>query len=154
MQGGRPREHDREKIAKDLIEWAKLDDSINVNKFCALHCDPPIPVNDLNTWASQDESFRRSYEIAKSFLAFRREEFVSSDLLHVKAYDLNSAAYDRYLNSHKREEAKFQSELNKEEAKAYSEKDSEKLDSFLNQLSSMQSDRKMATSNAVSENKS
>lgn len=154
MQNGRPRERDREKIAKDLIEWAKLDDSINVNKFCALHVDPPLAVQKLSQWSEEDDSFREAYETAKTFLAFRREEFVSADLLHVKPYDLCAGAYDGVIHSYRRKEAKFDSNLKKEETKEYSEADKAKIDTIFDQLSSLRSERNIATSNAVSENKS
>ena len=36
----RPREHDRDKIASDLLEWAQKEDSINLNKFCAMNLLP------------------------------------------------------------------------------------------------------------------
>src|ERR1700742_1430871 len=108
---GTPRKHDRMKIAHALIEWAKQDDAINLNKFAALHCDPPMPVSNLSRWAAEDPEFRQSYETAKSFLAFRREEWVSSDMLHVKAYDLNASAYDLIVRENRRSEAKYDSDL-------------------------------------------
>lgn len=154
MVAGRPKEHDREKVFNDLVEWAKLDDSININKFCALHCDPPMPVSNILRWISEEPKFRGPYETAKAFIAFRREEFVSADLLHVKAYDLNSSAYDVHLHSHKRDDLKFESNLKREETKEYSEADKAKIDTIFDQLSSLRSERNIATSNAVSENKS
>jgi hypothetical protein len=108
--GGRPREYDRDKVAQDLIEWAKKDDSINVNKFCAYY-DPPFPVTNLSDWAKEDDGFRRSYNTAKSFIAFRREEWLSKQLLHQKAYDLTAPAYDGIV----RESKQFESSLRKDE---------------------------------------
>jgi len=112
---GRPRIHNREQIAKDIIEWAKLPDSINVNKFCAFY-EPPFPCRKLSEWADQDENFRLSYEIAKNFLAFRREEWLNSDQLHVKAYDLTAPAYDYVIKEEKRAQAKFEKELEKDQS--------------------------------------
>ncbi len=113
-----------------------------------------MPANNLNKWADEDDEFRRAYETAKSFVAFRREEFLSAELLHVKAYDLNAGVYDKLTNRHRRDEAKFDSNLKKEETKEYSAADKLKLDMLFNQVTSSQSDRKIATSSAVSENKS
>jgi len=110
--GGRPRKHNREKIFEDLIEWAKKDDSININKFCALY-DPPFPVVKLSEWARENPEFRVSYDTAKAFLAFRREEWLNSECLHVKAYDLNATVYDLALKEEKRDQTDYEASLNK-----------------------------------------
>jgi len=117
MSVGRPREHDREQIAKDLIEWAKKPDSINLNKFCCSQ-DPPIPPPQLSIWSHQCEEFRKAVEVAKSFLGARREEWLNSEMLHVKGYDLNATTYDYFMKEEKRQQAEFQSNLNKEEIKS------------------------------------
>lgn len=109
---GRPREHNREKISKDLITWARKEDSINLCKFCALY-DPIIPPKKLSEWAKEDDNFREAYESAKAFLGFRREEWLNAEVLHVKAYDLNAQTYDYFLKEEKQEQAKFESNLNK-----------------------------------------
>jgi len=113
---GRPRVHDREKIGLDLIEWARKEDSINLNKFCAYY-EPIIPPSKLSQWALQDSEFRQAYESAKTFLGFRREEWLNQEHLHVKAYDLNATVYDYFLKEEKLEMAKIQSALNKETEK-------------------------------------
>jgi len=113
MAGGRPREHDREQIAKDLIEWAKLQESINFNKFCCTR-EPPIPASKLLIWAKECDEFRCAYETAKAFLASRREEWLSKDQLHVKAYDLNATVYDLIAKDEKMSMATFDSSLRKE----------------------------------------
>ena len=102
---GRPREHNREQIAIDIIEWAKKDDSINVNKFCAYY-DPPFPCRKLSEWSKECNHFRESYETAKNFLAFRREEWLNNENLHVKAYDLTAAAYDFVIKEERQEQAR------------------------------------------------
>ena len=110
--GGRPREHDRDQIALDLIEWAKKDDSVNLCKFCAYNGLAP---SYLTIWASQCDAFRKAYELAKTFIGFRREELLNSELLHVKAYDLNAKTYDYFLNEQAQRTASFESSLRKEE---------------------------------------
>ena len=114
---GRPREHDRDQIALDLIEWAKKEDSINVNKFCAMY-NPPFACKKLSEWSHEDPRFRESYDIAKTFLAFRREEWVSTDMLHVKAYDLTAAAYDHVVKEERMLQSTFESNLRKEQEKS------------------------------------
>lgn len=39
MKIGRPRERDRKELAKKLLEWCKLPDSINLNGYC-ISIDP------------------------------------------------------------------------------------------------------------------
>lgn len=111
---GRPTIYDRKQIAKDLIEWAMKPDSINLCKFCALH-DPMIAPSYLSIWADEDKEFSKAYEIAKGFLGFRREEWLSSEALHSKAYDLNAETYDYFMKDEKRQKAKFESSLKKAE---------------------------------------
>lgn len=111
---GRPIEYDRMQIAKDLIEWAQKPDSINLCKFCVLH-DPMIAPSYLSIWAKEDKEFSKAYEMAKSFLGFRREEWLNSETLHVKAYDLNAETYDYFLKEEKQHKAQFESTLRKTE---------------------------------------
>jgi hypothetical protein len=110
---GRPREHDREQIALDLIEWAKKEDSINLNKFCCTR-EPPIPATKLLLWSKECDNFRISYETAKAFLGCRREEWLSKELLHVKAYDLNVNAYDLIAKEEKMSMLQYEASLRKE----------------------------------------
>ena len=110
---GRPIEYDLKVIAQELIDWAKKSDSINLNKFCALH-DPIINPKRLSEWAKKDPDFMEAYEAAKSFLGFRREENLNSETLHVKAYDLNASVYDYFLKEERLEEKKLDASLKKE----------------------------------------
>lgn len=151
---GRPREYNREKIAVDIIEWAKKEDSININKFCAYY-DPPFPARKLCDWAREDEDFRASYETAKTFMAFRREEWLNNETLHVKAYDLTAAAYDYILKEEKKDQAKFESSLKAQEVQQASEEHKALNKAVLDQLSSMQeSARKIANNNTKTDCKS
>jgi hypothetical protein len=104
MVMGRPQEFDRNKVAQELIEWAKKPDSINLCKFCALH-DPIISPSYLSIWAKEDDNFSKAYDAAKLFLGFRREEWLSQETLHVKAYDLNAKTYDYFLKEEHQQQA-------------------------------------------------
>jgi hypothetical protein len=108
MVSGRLREHNREKIAEDLIKWATKEDSINLNGFCATKLIAP---SKLSLWSKEDEFFRQAFEIAKSFIGERRERLLTNDMLHVKAYDLNAAVYDRFLKEERMEMAKYETLL-------------------------------------------
>jgi len=114
MVMGRPREYDLAIIGDRLIEWAKRDDSINFNKFCCTH-DPIIPPTYLLRWSKEDNDFCMAYEKAKAFLGARREEWLSSDLLHVKTYDLNATVYDIFLRDEQRQQKEFESSLKQKE---------------------------------------
>lgn len=108
MVSGRLRKHNREKIAEDLVLWAQKSDSINLNGFCAIKLIAP---SKLSEWSKEDEFFREAYEISKAILAERRELFLTSDHLHVKAYDLNACVYDRFLKEERMEMAKYETLL-------------------------------------------
>ena len=91
----RPREWDRDLIADELIEWAKLDTSVNLNGFCASKL---MPAQKLSQFANECSQFREAYHIAKTILSERRESKLSKQELHVKAYDLNARVYDHFLD--------------------------------------------------------
>lgn len=103
---GRYRLHDREKIAEELIEWAKQPESTNLCKFCCTR-EPPMNPRKMSEWADEDDFFKEAYETAKAFIGGRREELLSKGKLHVKAYDLNATTYDYFL----KEEKKIQGEI-------------------------------------------
>ena len=105
---GRPRKYDQEAIAIDLVEWAKKEDSTNLNGY-TVHSG--IIPRYITRWAGEDESFRRAYEEAKAILAYRREKLLTAGELHVKAYDLNAKVYDHFLREESREEKVFDSKL-------------------------------------------
>jgi hypothetical protein len=143
---GRPREHNREQIAIDLIEWARKPDSINFNKFCALY-HTPFPATKLIDWSKECNEFRGAYDTAKAFVAFRREEKLSNEELHVKAYDLNATVYDLLAKAEKQDNAKFEAMLKLAEQVNISEEDKSRVVAVLNQLKSLQESARNIASN-------
>lgn len=111
---GRPRKHDRDQIALDMIDWARKPDSINLCKFCAYY-EPIISPSKISIWAAECDNFRKAYEAAKLFLGFRREEMLNKDQLHVKAYDLNATVYDYFMDEKREKTARFESSLGKDQ---------------------------------------
>lgn len=113
---GRPREYDREAVAEQMIEWAKREDSMNLLSFNA---EAMIPSTTLLRWVDEDKDFRVAYEMVRDILGAKREKKLAKGELHVKAYDLNSKVYDRYLKKEHREnysyETKVKSEATKDE---------------------------------------
>lgn len=131
--GGRPREHDRDAIAQELIEWAKLPDSLNLCGFCCTR-ESPLAPSKITEWARECPKFRLAYEQAKMFIANRREMKLSKGELHVKAYDLNAATYDYFLKEEKRAQLEFENSLKVEEQKAYTEEEEEKANSLISEM--------------------
>ena len=105
---GRPREWDRAKVAQDLVEWSKLDTSINLCEFCGMHMMQATKITD---WAREDEHFRAAYHIAKHNIGSRREVKLSKGELHQKAYDLNAKTYDHFLKEETREQIAYEASL-------------------------------------------
>ena len=147
---GRPREYDRGKVVNDLIEWAKKDDSINLNKFCALNGIPP---STILRWKDEDKDFREAYEFAKTYIGFRREEQLSKGKLHVKAYDLNATVYDAFGREEKLAMAKHESDLKKQEI-TFNSDEVNKFSALMNQLSALQSARNKDAINSNADNRS
>jgi len=103
--GGRPRLHDREEIALDMIQWAKKDDSINLCGYCAENeLAPTLLINWSNEKTLEGKRFRLAYDLVKSMIGKRREELLTNNKLHVKAYDLNAKTYDKFLKEERMEE--------------------------------------------------
>lgn len=105
---GRPREHDRDQIAEDMIIWAAKEDSLNLNGFCGEKLIAPSKITD---WARADDHFRVAYETTKAILGQRRERGLINGTLHVKAYDLNAAVYDRFLKEERTSQSREDNEL-------------------------------------------
>lgn len=112
-KNGRPREHDRDKIAQEMIEWARLPASSNLNAFC-VSLEPPIDPSKISNWAKEDDNFRQAYRITKSYLAKNREEMLSDGILHQAAYNRNARVYDFFENEKWEDETLFAHRLKEE----------------------------------------
>lgn len=144
--GGRPIKYDRAQMAKEIIEWAKKPDSINLNGFC-IDRDEPIDPSQVVAWSKEDGPFSQAYRIAKAFIARRRELMLSAETLHARAYERNVKVYDLFIKEEDREEIKYISDLKKEENKALDPQTMKSFDNIMGQLSSLQSELKMADIN-------
>lgn len=146
---GRPREHDRESIMVELIEWAKLPDSINLNGFCCSR-EPPLSPSFITRWAKECNAFRQAYDTAKAFIGARRERMLNNEQLHVKAYDLNAKTYDHFMKEERREEMVFESKLN--ENKAEVQKDVlDQFSAIMSQVSSLQEKHRNKADSSINE---
>lgn len=152
-KGGRPREYDRDFIACELVIWAQKETSINLCEFCAIKMLPP---SKITIWAKECERFRKAYELAKCFLGHRREQMLSKEELHVKAYDLNAATYDYFLKEEKRMQAEYEAALKAaQEMKPVSDEEKARHEALMSLLLSMQdSARNKAETNIKADSKS
>lgn len=153
---GRPRVHDRDQLAAELIEWAKQEDSLNLNGFCCSR-DPPIAPSKLTIWSRECPNFCKAYETAKAFIGYRRELKLSKNELHVKAYDLNAAVYDYFLKEERMAQTKFEAEISKDVSQSFPEQYmhiNEKLRNELAQARQELSERKSSATIIINESKS
>jgi hypothetical protein len=151
MARGRPREHNRDQIALDLLDWVQQDGSTNLCGFCA---DMMLDPCKISQWANEDAEFRKCVNIAKMHIARRREAMVNARLLYSKAYEMNAPVYDLFLKEEKQLQAQFESRLKQEESKATSPEQDEKYKAIMGQLSSLQSSSNHATSKCNTDIKS
>lgn len=136
---GRLRKHDRNQIALDMLDWAKKEDSVNLNAFCAMQ---ELPTSKPSLWAKENDLFRQAYEIVKAHIAARREAWLNTGMLHVKAYDLNATVYDYFLKEEKRLYAEFETLLKTQTENNVPDDIKDMFKSTMDQLSSLQSERK------------
>lgn len=146
MVSGRLREHDRNQIALDMIEWAQKDDSFNLNGFCGMKLLPP---SKISIWAKEDDFFCKAYEVTKAILAERRERGLREDKLHVKAYDLNSSVYDHFLKETRMEMSKFEAMLKLEDLEKLPTEVLDKFTALMAQMRNNQDANKDLTSKSA-----
>lgn len=108
MKGGRP-PLDREDIARQLLQWAQLPKSTNLNAFCAF-CKPPISPAQLLVM-SREEGFKLIYAIVKGIIAAKREELNARGEMTNTAFNIGCRLYDLFLDEKWKEEKKFEKEL-------------------------------------------
>lgn len=93
-KAGRPREYDAEKIASELLEWSRDEESINIAQFCADRGYLPGLIWRLE---KESEDFSYAYTIARLKLAERRERLMNNDLLNYGAWQRYQRGYDPFL---------------------------------------------------------
>jgi hypothetical protein len=157
---GRPPHHNQEAIAKDLVEWSKLDTSTNLNGFCGSRGLAP---SYITRWARENPQFCLAYEEAKANIGQRREERLSAGTLHVKAYDLNANVYDHFRKDEMQQQQRFEMGLDKEKTEHKAKVDSEvgetvtknivdMFDSTMKQIKGLQNNAQVALNKEESSN--
>lgn len=92
---GRPREYDPEKIANELLEWAKDESAINIAQFCADRGYLPGLIWRIE---KESEEFSYAYTISRLKLAERRERLMNADLLNYGSWARYQRGYDPFLD--------------------------------------------------------
>ena len=98
---GRPRVYDVDKIAEELLEWVKDEESINLTQFCADREYLPTLIWRLE---KENEDFANAYMIAKMKLAERRERFLNAGMLNYGAWDRYQSGFDPFLAKNEKDE--------------------------------------------------
>lgn len=93
-KAGRPREYDVDKIAEELMAWAKEEDSINIAQFCADRGYLPALIWRLE---KESEDFAYAYTISRLKLAERRERLMNHDMLNYGSWQRYQRGYDPFL---------------------------------------------------------
>jgi len=140
MAGGRPREWDIDYLNQEILHWARLPNSLNINAFCH-SLNPEIDPDYLLQLVKKNPEFSRTYRIVKTYLAARREEANSEKLLGEKAYVANLKHYDLFLKEFEKQEEKemltFEKDLNSQEQKFTNDQALDKLFSNLDSISEL-----------------
>lgn len=153
MVMGRPREWDREKLKWQLMHWAELPNSLNINAFCCLP-DILISPTKLLQFVKEDQDFREVYNIVKAFIAARREEANCEKILSDKAFAISHKVYDLFQKEEDREDFKYQKELERDIQKEIKNEGSDEIvarfEGFLDHFDSL-SKRRKADSQSISD---
>lgn len=108
MVMGRPREHDRDKIAKELLEWSTNPTAFNLIQFTRPRM---LSVTKLPDWADEDANFREALKLAKESIAMNRFEAAVEGVLPFSEVHRNEYNYDPLHKAHARDEKEFDLQL-------------------------------------------
>ena len=161
---GRPREHDYEKEAADLLAWSLKPDALSLYEFTD---SKTYLASELSEFAKREKVFAEALHKAKERIAIRRERMCNAQALDktiwartVHVYDHLMVSADEFKaerdNKRKKDlidhEAKVKAENN-----GGSQSDSERLEaalSLINYLQSESSARNAAVTSMMTESKS
>lgn len=127
---GRPEKYPTDKMIKELEEWVKREDSINICGFCADH---GYSYELFRGKVMKNEDFKDLYEVVRLKLADRREKMLNSDLLHSHAYNRYQSCYDTFIDKYEDEKKDQEAERKIKIAQAQP-KDTIDLAAFLTDL--------------------
>ncbi len=111
MAGGRP-STDLKALAKDLIEWSYLNDSLNLIGFSSPR---RFSVTRLADYAAKDNEFSEALILAKENISQNRFKASCANLMPQQFYTRCEGMYDPLYHKFDRDEKKFDSDLRKDE---------------------------------------
>lgn len=155
MRTGRPRVHDRSRIAKEIIEWSELPDSLTLNRFCTSRI-PPLDPLFLRRIIDDDgdDELSLACRVAKANLAANREEANTDKMLSNQAFSSNLRTYDKFNEDQWQKELKFVKQLDKDSSAADTAAFNDKFDQIIAQFTPESSTLNIDDNNTSSEQKS
>ena len=99
---GRPPVYDAEKLAAELIDWSKNEESINITQFC---CDRGYLPGLIWRLEKENTDFSNAYILARMKLAERRERMLNEGLLNYGAWQRYQRGFDPFLAKEEEEVA-------------------------------------------------
>lgn len=113
MAGGRPAV-DLEQLAKELVEWSYLPDSLNLIGFSSPR---RMSVTKLPHYASEDDKFREAFVFAKENISQNRFKASCAGTMPQQYFTRCEGMYDPLYHKYDRGERQFDSDLKKQENK-------------------------------------
>ena len=130
------KKYDMEEESAAILEWAKKEDSINLNGYCI---ERQHPAEYISVFCKRSKEFDFYCGLALCYLAVRREKLVSAGKLYQGTWMRNASVYDRLLRYHEREQKQYESDLRIGEK----EKDSINLSDLITTLTSGEKRKEM-----------
>ena len=109
---GRPKETDLKQMAKELIEWSYLPDSLNLIGFSSPR---RMSVTKLPHYASIDNEFREALSLAKENISQNRFNAANAELMPSQFFTRCEGMYDPLYHKYDRDNKTFESKLRKDE---------------------------------------
>jgi hypothetical protein len=152
--------YDRTLIFEHLLDWAILPTSSNFHEFCTTHepSFPPSFIQDDFIRQEKDPDTKEMYEnclnLAKSFVAIRREELLAEGKMHPSVFNYVARYYDYYARQQQRSDLEFEHGLKNTQTVVVPEEYLKHVSLLMDQISSLKSELNMAKSSAINANKS
>lgn len=109
---GRPMSFDLDLLAKDLVDWSKLPDSLNLTGFA---CKFEFAATKFSEWANKHEVFHEALVLAKQNISQNRFKAACLDLMPTIFYSRCEGMYDPLYHEFDHSEKKFESDLKKDQ---------------------------------------
>ena len=150
---GRPRTYDTEFIEKEaqaFYEWADTEEAIVFREFAPIR---GYPSGKLYQWEKESEVFRNAFHYAKDVIGIRREKSIMENKSD-KPYLKYANWHDEEIDKHEKSQLKFEADLKKQTTEEVSDEYKTLMSTVMNQLRSIQPERKQSNISSNDETKS